>query len=129
MSAPASTEYGKSTDLAATVLPAAAPGTVQFKLNGVNFGTPVTVSGGSATLAWIPDVLGTDIAVTASFASGSANYLMTSTQQRPGGCDGRRSDHHHLGRGCSDCRGLHQPQRDVGAERCAWHRQVLRGWQ
>ncbi|MBK7725919.1 MAG: Ig-like domain repeat protein [Dehalococcoidia bacterium] len=57
------------------MLPAAAPGTVQFKLNGVNFGTPVPVSGGSATLAWIPDVLGTDIAVTASFASGSANYL------------------------------------------------------
>ena len=75
VSAPASTEYGKSTNLAATVLPAAAPGTVQFKLNGVNYGNPVTVSGGSATLAWIPDVLGTDIAVTASFASGSANYL------------------------------------------------------
>ena len=41
-------QYGTPETLAATVSPSAAPGTVQFEVDGTDIGSPVTVSGGIA---------------------------------------------------------------------------------
>ncbi|MGW6655427.1 Ig-like domain repeat protein, partial [Rhodococcus sp. NPDC055024] len=51
LSVPATATVGSSVDLTATVGPNNVPGAVQFKDNGSNIGSPVTVSGGVATLA------------------------------------------------------------------------------
>ncbi|MDF3320225.1 Ig-like domain-containing protein [Rhodococcus sp. C3V] len=45
-------------DLTATVAPNTAVGTVQFKSNGAAIGSPVTVTGGVATLSHAFDVAG-----------------------------------------------------------------------
>lgn len=74
VSAPSPREYGQETTLTATVTPSAAPGTVQFQLNGVNVGSPAPVNGGTATIQWTPSGTGT-VALTASYTSGSTNYL------------------------------------------------------
>jgi hypothetical protein len=74
VSAPSPREYGQETTLTATVTPSGAPGTVQFKLNGVNFGSPASVTNGTATIQWTPSGTGT-VALTASYLSGSTNYL------------------------------------------------------
>lgn len=73
VSAPSPREFGQQTTLTANVSPTAAPGTVQFKLSGVNYGSPVTVSNGIATIQWTPAGTGT-VALTAAFTSGSTNY-------------------------------------------------------
>ncbi len=74
VSAPSPRQYGEETTLTATVTPSTAPGTVQFKLNGVNFGSPASVSSGTATIQWTPSGTGT-VALTASYTAGSTNYL------------------------------------------------------
>ena len=55
VASPNPTTLGATTHLTATVTPASGgspTGTVQFKENGVNIGSPQTLSGGSATLNW-----------------------------------------------------------------------------
>jgi hypothetical protein len=49
--APGTATTGQAVNLTATVSPAAAGGTVQFKDNGANIGSPVTVANGTATLS------------------------------------------------------------------------------
>ena len=41
-------QFGTNETLTATISPSAAPGTVQFEVNGTDIGNPVTVSGGTA---------------------------------------------------------------------------------
>lgn len=74
VSAPASTTVGQSTTLTATVAPANAPGTVQFKVGGTKLGSPITLSSGTATYNWTPPTTGT-FDITASYTSTSNNYL------------------------------------------------------
>ncbi|MER2206995.1 MAG: Ig-like domain-containing protein, partial [Rhodococcus sp. (in: high G+C Gram-positive bacteria)] len=70
LSVPATAITGSAVDLTATVAPNNAVGTVQFKSNGVAIGTPVTVSGGTATLSHSFDVAGAQ-SVTADFTAGA----------------------------------------------------------
>ncbi|RDI16240.1 Ig-like domain-containing protein [Rhodococcus sp. AG1013] len=51
LTVPQNAETGTAVDLTATVTPANAAGTVQFKDNGNNIGSPVTVASGAATLS------------------------------------------------------------------------------
>lgn len=62
---------GKSVNFTATVSPSSATGTMQFLLNGTNFGSPVTLSGGKATLVTTLLPVGTDN-IAASY-SGNSN--------------------------------------------------------
>ncbi|WP_024796115.1 Ig-like domain-containing protein [Tomitella biformata] len=66
---PATAEAGASVALKANVTPANAQGTVQFAVDGVNVGNPVSVSGGQATLDHRFDNPGAP-EVTASFVGG-----------------------------------------------------------
>ena len=77
VSSPAAITYGQSTSFTATVSPSAATGTVQFKVDGVNQGSPVTVSGGTATLSNVTGLTAGSRSVTAVY-SGDASYA-TST--------------------------------------------------
>ncbi|MGF7124867.1 beta strand repeat-containing protein [Rhodococcus sp. BE178] len=70
VAAPASAETGASVDLSATVSPSNAQGSVQFKDNGSNIGSPVTVSGGTATLPHTFTTAGSH-SITADFVAGS----------------------------------------------------------
>ncbi|MBI3639490.1 MAG: Ig-like domain repeat protein [Thaumarchaeota archaeon] len=63
--------FGKSVNFTATVSPSSATGTIQFLINGTNFGSPVTLSGGKATFATSSLPAGTN-KVTASY-SGNSN--------------------------------------------------------
>src|SRR6185369_16866042 len=69
--------YGSSATFTATVSPSAATGTIQFKVDGANVGSPVTVSGGSATSAAVPGLAAGTRSVTAVY-SGVSTYA-TST--------------------------------------------------
>ncbi|WP_031940788.1 beta strand repeat-containing protein [Prescottella defluvii] len=71
---PATAETDASVNLTATVTPSDAEGTVQFKSNGANIGSPVTVSGGTAVLSHAFGVAGVQ-SVTAEFtgATGFTN--------------------------------------------------------
>ncbi len=60
--------YGQSTNLTATISPSNASGTVQFAVNGVNQGAPVTVSNGTAVLP-LSTLPAGSASVTASFTS------------------------------------------------------------
>ncbi|MGW9569146.1 Ig-like domain-containing protein [Prescottella equi] len=51
LTVPQNAETGAVVDLTANVTPSNAQGTVQFKDNGINIGSPVTVAAGAATLA------------------------------------------------------------------------------
>lgn len=51
LTVPQTAETGAAVDLTANVTPSNAQGTVQFKDNGNNIGSPVTVAAGSATLS------------------------------------------------------------------------------
>ncbi|WP_430335104.1 beta strand repeat-containing protein [Rhodococcus sp. ACT016] len=51
LTVPQNAETGTAVDLTANVTPANAQGTVQFKDNGTNIGSPVTVASGAATLS------------------------------------------------------------------------------
>ncbi len=53
-------EFGTQETLTATVSPSAAPGTVQFEVGGVDIGSPVTVSGGTAHVQTSTLPVGTD---------------------------------------------------------------------
>ena len=70
LSVPATAITGAAVDLTATVAPNNAVGTVQFKSNGTAIGSPVTVSGGVATLSHAFDVAGAQ-SVTADFTAGA----------------------------------------------------------
>ncbi|OQQ34102.1 beta strand repeat-containing protein [Prescottella equi] len=66
VSAPGSATTGASVDLAATVSPSTAVGSVQFKVNGSPAGAAVPVSGGEAVLPYTFNAAGS-FAVTAEF--------------------------------------------------------------
>ncbi|WP_257237555.1 beta strand repeat-containing protein [Rhodococcus qingshengii] len=70
LSVPATAITGTAVDLTATVAPNNAVGTVQFKSNGTAIGTPVTVTGGVATLSHAFDAAGAQ-SVTADFTAGA----------------------------------------------------------
>ncbi|WP_051919599.1 beta strand repeat-containing protein [Prescottella defluvii] len=70
LSVPASAETGSDVSLSATVSPSDAQGSVQFKDNGVNIGSPVAVSGGTATLPHSFSTAGSH-SVTADFIAGA----------------------------------------------------------
>uniref|UniRef100_UPI003FEF36EE beta strand repeat-containing protein n=1 Tax=Rhodococcus qingshengii TaxID=334542 RepID=UPI003FEF36EE len=70
LSVPATAVTGAAVDLTATVAPNNAVGTVQFKSNGTAIGSPVTVTGGVATLSHSFDVAGAQ-SVTADFTAGA----------------------------------------------------------
>jgi len=72
LQAPGTATTGQAVNLTATVSPAAAGGTVQFKDNGTNIGSPVTVSNGTATLSQTFNSAGAH-SVTAVY-SGGAGY-------------------------------------------------------
>ena len=62
----------QSVSFTATVAPGAATGTVQFVVNGVNYGSPVALTAGAATIAFTTKTAGT-YTVSASY-SGDTNY-------------------------------------------------------
>ncbi|MGA5610793.1 beta strand repeat-containing protein [Rhodococcus erythropolis] len=80
LSVPATAITGTAVDLTATVAPNNAVGTVQFKSNGVAIGTPVTVSGGTATLSHSFDVAGAQ-SVTADFTAGAGFVSSSASAQ------------------------------------------------
>ncbi|NKZ76464.1 hypothetical protein GTA28_06220 [Rhodococcus hoagii] len=76
VSAPGSATTGASVDLAATVSPSTAVGSVQFKVNGSPAGAAVPVSGGEAVLPYTFNAAGS-FAVTAEF-TGAAGFTNSS---------------------------------------------------
>ncbi|WP_404650690.1 beta strand repeat-containing protein [Rhodococcus sp. 27YEA6] len=70
LSVPATAVTGAAVDLTATVAPNNAVGSVQFKSNGAAIGSPVTVSGGTATLSHSFDAAGAQ-SITADFTAGA----------------------------------------------------------
>ncbi|MGC4121613.1 MAG: Ig-like domain repeat protein [Myxococcales bacterium] len=74
--------FGQTVTFTATMTPAGATGTVQFRADGSNLGGPVALSGGVATYALSSLAVGTR-AITALY-SGDGNYL-TATGTLPGG--------------------------------------------
>ncbi|OMQ31617.1 Ig-like domain-containing protein [Rhodococcus sp. D-1] len=70
LSVPATAVTGAAVDLTATVAPSNAVGSVQFKSNGAAIGSPVTVSGGTATLSHSFDAAGAQ-SITADFTAGA----------------------------------------------------------
>ncbi|MBT2268418.1 Ig-like domain repeat protein [Rhodococcus erythropolis] len=77
---PATAITGAAVDLTATVAPSNAVGSVQFKSNGVAIGSPVTVSGGTATLSHSFDVAGAQ-SVTADFTAGAGFVSSSASAQ------------------------------------------------
>jgi hypothetical protein len=77
VSTPVAITYGQNASFTATVSPSAATGTVQFKIDGVNQGSPVTLSGGTATLSNVTGLSVGNRSVTAVY-NGDATYA-TST--------------------------------------------------
>ncbi|MFT0612406.1 Ig-like domain-containing protein, partial [Rhodococcus qingshengii] len=80
LSVPATAITGTAVDLTATVAPNNAVGTVQFKSNGTAIGTPVTVTGGVATLSHAFDVAGAQ-SVTADFTAGAGFVSSSASAQ------------------------------------------------
>ncbi|TQF68858.1 Ig-like domain repeat protein [Rhodococcus spelaei] len=78
VAAPGSAKVGVAVDLSATVSPATAAGTVQFRDGGSNIGGPVTVTNGVATLSQTFTAAGAH-SVTAVF-SGAAGFLGSTSQ-------------------------------------------------
>ncbi|WP_272818791.1 beta strand repeat-containing protein [Prescottella equi] len=76
VTAPATATTGESVDFSATVSPANAQGSVQFKIGGVDVGAPVAMSGDAASLSHTFNAAGT-YAVTAEF-SGAAGFTNSS---------------------------------------------------
>src|SRR6185369_14956522 len=77
VSNPSSITYGQTASFTATVSPSAATGTVQFKVDGANVGSPATLSGGTATISGVSGLTAGNRSVTAVY-SGDASYA-TST--------------------------------------------------
>jgi len=80
LSVPATAITGAAVDLTATVAPNNAVGSVQFKSNGTAIGSPVTVSGGTATLSHSFDVAGAQ-SVTADFTAGAGFVSSSASAQ------------------------------------------------
>ncbi|MYV30439.1 Ig-like domain repeat protein [Rhodococcus sp. DSM 6344] len=80
LSVPATAVTGTAVDLTATVAPNNAVGTVQFKSNGTAIGSPVTVTGGVATLSHAFDVAGAQ-SVTADFTAGAGFVSSSASAQ------------------------------------------------
>ncbi|SUE09810.1 Uncharacterised protein [Rhodococcus erythropolis] len=80
LSVPATAITGTAVDLTATVAPNNAVGTVQFKSNGAAIGSPVTVSGGTATLSHSFDAAGAQ-SVTADFTAGAGFVSSSASAQ------------------------------------------------
>ncbi|MBM4726151.1 hypothetical protein GS446_05890 [Rhodococcus hoagii] len=80
VSAPGSATTGASVDLAATVSPSTAVGSVQFKVNGSPAGAAVPVSGGAATLPYTFDAAGS-FAVAAEFTGAEGFTDSTASAQ------------------------------------------------
>ncbi|MDH6681084.1 hypothetical protein M2284_005328, partial [Rhodococcus sp. LBL1] len=70
---PATAETGAAVNLTASVTPSNAAGTVQFKSNGANIGSPEAVSGGTAVLSHVFGAAGAQ-AITADF-TGATGFL------------------------------------------------------
>ena len=66
--------YGQSVQFTVAVSPSGAPGTAQFAIDGANFGSPVTVSGGSAVSGSTASLSAGNHTVTAVFTSSSNGY-------------------------------------------------------
>ncbi len=80
LSVPATAVTGTVVDLTATVAPNNAVGSVQFKSNGTAIGSPVTVTGGVATLSHTFDTAGAQ-SVTADFTA-AAGFVSSSASAR-----------------------------------------------
>ena len=80
LSVPPTAVTGTAVDLTATVAPNNAVGTVQFKSNGTAIGSPVTVTGGVATLSHAFDVAGAQ-SVTADFTAGAGFVSSSASAQ------------------------------------------------
>ena len=80
LSVPATAITGTAVDLTATVAPNNAVGTVQFKSNGTAIGSPVTVTGGVATLSHAFDAAGAQ-SVTADFTAGAGFVSSSASAQ------------------------------------------------
>jgi hypothetical protein len=82
--------YGQGVTFTSTVTPATATGTIQFVVDGVNSGTPVTVTGGSATSGSITAMTAGSRTITAVysgdgnvFGATSAGYSQTVNKATP----------------------------------------------
>ncbi len=80
LSVPATAVTGTVVDLTATVAPNNAVGSVQFKSNGTAIGSPVTVTGGVATLSHTFDTAGAQ-SVTADFTAGAGFVSSSASAQ------------------------------------------------
>ncbi|NKT12162.1 Ig-like domain repeat protein [Rhodococcus hoagii] len=80
LSVPASAATGTAVQLAATVAPAGASGTVQFRDGGANIGAPVPVVDGSASLSYAFGSLGAH-SITAVY-SGGAGFASSTSEAR-----------------------------------------------
>ncbi|HEY6838084.1 MAG TPA: Ig-like domain repeat protein, partial [Geobacteraceae bacterium] len=78
VSNPSAITYGQNASFTATVSPSAATGTVQFKVDGTNVSSPVTLSGGSATLTGVSGLSAGSHTVTAVY-SGDATYASSTS--------------------------------------------------
>ncbi len=79
LTAPATATVGASVSLSASVSGYGTPtGTVQFKENGNNIGSPVTLSGGSASTTWTPGTAGSR-SITAVYSGDTNNNGSTSS--------------------------------------------------
>jgi hypothetical protein len=99
---------GKSVNFTAIVFPSSATGTMQFLINGTNFGSPITLSGGKATLVTTLLPTGTDN-MAASY-SGDSNLshsisnsvpvtVATTVTTVPGVTSGKVTGGGHIGKG------------------------------
>jgi hypothetical protein len=95
---------GKSVNFTAVIFPSSATGNIQFLLNGTNLGSPVTLSGGKATL--VTSLLPTGIDnVTASYSGNSilnpsiSNSVKVVVTMVPGVASGKVTGGGHLGKG------------------------------
>ncbi|MFE3290544.1 Ig-like domain-containing protein [Rhodococcus sp. NPDC059234] len=80
LTAPATANNGAAVDLTATISPAPAGGTVQFKDGDANIGNPVALTGASATLSHAFDTDGAHV-VTAVFG-GAPGFAGSTSQAR-----------------------------------------------
>jgi hypothetical protein len=70
---------GKSVNFTAMVSPSSATGTIQFLLNGTNFGSPVTLSGGKTTLVTSLLPAGTDNMAASYSGNSNLNHSISNS--------------------------------------------------
>ncbi|MBE0611686.1 MAG: Ig-like domain repeat protein [Dehalococcoidia bacterium] len=79
VTAPANGTAGSAATLGATYTPTAAPGSIKFWSGTTLLGTASSISGGSASISWIPTATGS-YTVTATYeSSDTANYASQSS--------------------------------------------------